>query len=313
MLWRNERRPARRMVGLDVGETHIAGAQLCFAEDGTFLLEAAGWLPRPPAADCCQTADIVRDLFQQTGLAMSPVCVAIQCPALVVKHYHYPHLPAGEVEPALMIEAEETLQMPRGAIYLDWHANAVVAAPDETPAADGVLVAAPKAEVEAHLQMLAQAGIFPRVVDAGCLAVCNLYMTIKGPASSGHAVCIVSLSDRRADIAVLSPERGIFPRTVFSPLATWNETEAYLTECVADTLNYHQFKLHGPPVEHLVLTGTVPRSDQFAHQLRDLVPRMNVWNPLSELPNLKPRLQRLAENESGAVVATGFGLALRRT
>jgi hypothetical protein len=212
---------------------------------------------------------------------------------------------------ALAIEAEETLQMPREALYMDWHVNAAAAAGDPLSAADGVLVTAPKAEIERHLDALSRTGIQPAVVDAGCLAVCNLYLAIKGPVPAEHAVGLVALSNRRADIAVLSHENGIFPRTVFTPVAAWDESAGYLAECVADTIKFHQFKLHGPPVERLYLTGTVPRRDVLVRHLRELAPLMAFWNPVSDMTVESPRLQPLRDSESGAILSTCLGLALR--
>ena len=300
------------MVGLDVGDTHIAGAQLEFDPNGSMRLKAAGWMARPPNADVGQTAALLRQFFRRTGLSTNCVCAAFQSPAMVVKHYRHPRLTADEVTQALVIEAEETLQMPRDALYLDWHVNTPADPEGGTSAADGVLVAAPKFEIERHLEILARAGIVPVVVDAGCLAVCNLYLAVKPPPSPDRAVCLVALSNRRADIAVLSCERGIFPRTVFTPVAAWDESANYLTECVADTIKYHQFKLRGPPVERIYLTGTVPRRDVLVSHLRDLAPLMAFWNPVSDLTVDNPKLQALAESESGAILSTCLGLALRR-
>ena len=234
-----------------------------------------------------------------------------RAPAPEHRRRRYPRLTGEEIVRALAIEAEETLQMPREALYMDWHVNAAAAAGDPLSATDGVLVTAPKAEIERHLDALSRTGIQPAVVDAGCLAVCNLYLAIKGPVPAEHAVGLVALSNRRADIAVLSHENGIFPRTVFTPVAAWDESAGYLAECVADTIKFHQFKLHGPPVERLYLTGTVPRRDVLVRHLRELAPLMAFWNPVSDMTVESPRLQPLRDSESGAILSTCLGLALR--
>jgi hypothetical protein len=299
----------RRMVGLDVSDTHLAAAQLFFGRDDSIRLEAAGWATPPFGADIHQMAEAVRQLFRKAGLSCNAVCTAFQSPSLVVKHFRHAHLSETELTHALAIEAEETLQLTSSEFYMDWHSNTD---PSLEEPIDGVLVAMPRNEVDRHLQMLAMADIFPRIVDAGCLAVCNLYLQLKGCAAPDQAVAVVSLSQNRADIAILSGKHQIFPRSVFSPQATWDETPAYLAECVSDTIKYHRFMLHGPPVEHMVLTGAVPQREQVVSHLRELVPLMAFWDPISDLPSVKERLRQRLDRDIGASLATSLGLALRR-
>jgi len=302
-------RQCRRMVGLDVGEAHVAATQLAFANDGAICLEAAGWADLPPAADRRRVARIVRDLLRHAHVKNDvPVCTSFKRPSLAIKHYRYPNLNEGDLMRALAIEAEEVLQLPHDRLYFDWHGNELA----QDGAATGVLVAAPKCDIEQHLDTLAQAGIFPCVMDAGCLAVCNLYLAIRGSLPTDQAVCLVSLSASRADIAVLSCEQGIYARTVYSPAGTWAETESYLTECVEDTIKYHQFKLHGPPVDGMILTGSVPRHEVLVSHLRDVAALVNFWNPVGGLQSVRPHLRPLLENGEGARFATSLGLALRR-
>lgn len=297
------------MVGLDVSENHLAAVQLAFGRDHSLRLEAAGWSVPPPGADIHQMSGAVRDLFKKAGLSRDAVCTAFQSPGLVVKHFRHAHLNAVELSHALSIEAEETLQLTSSEFYMDWHSNNDHASGEPI---DGVLVAMPKKEVDRHLQMLALADIFPTTVDAGCLAVCNLYLTLRGSAPPDQAMAVVSLSQNRADIAILSGERQAFPRSVFSPQATWDESASYLSECVSDTIKYHQFILHGPPVERMVLTGSVPQREQLVSHLRELVPLMSFWDPISDMPSINERLRPHLDRDIGARLATPLGLALRR-
>ena len=306
---KTRQREPRRMVGLDVSDTHLAAVQLAFGRDDSIRLEAAGWSTPPPGADLHQMAEAVRQLFRKAGLSRNHVCTAFQTPGLVVKHFRHAHLNTVELAHALSIEAEETLQLTASNFYMDWHSNTDSSNGESV---DGVLVAMPKNDVDRHLQMLALSDIFPRVLDAGCLAVCNLYLQLKGIAAPDQATAVVSLSQNRADIAILSGKRHVFPRSVFSPQATWDETPAYLAECVSDTIKYHQFILHGPPVERMVLTGAVPQRELLVSHLRELVPVMAFWDPISDLPSVNERIRPQLDRDVGARLATSLGLALRR-
>ena len=297
------------MVGLDVSETHLAAVQLAFGRDNEIRLEAAGWSTPPPHADLPQMAEAVRLLFRSAGLSRDAVCTAIGSSGLVVKHFRHTHLSAGELAQALAIEAEETLQLPEDQFYMDWHSNTD---PADNQPIDGVLVATPKAELDRHLQMLAMADIYPRIVDVSCLAVCNLFQELIGKTALDEAIAVICLAQHRADIAILFGKRHVFPRTVFSPRATWNETANYLMDSLTDTIKYHEFILHGPPVTRIVLTGTVPQPEQLVSQLRALVPQTDFWDPIPDLPSVAQNLRPRLDTHIGARLATSLGLALRR-
>jgi len=298
-----------RQVGLDVSDSHLAAAQVLLEHDGSIRLEAAGWSTPPPDADLPQMAEAVRQLFRQANLSRDAVCSAMISPGLVVKHFRHLNLKEAELARVLAIEAEETLQLPTSQLCLDWHRNVDHA--DGAPV-DGVLVAMPKVELDRHLQMLALANIFPRIVDVGCLAVCNLYLHLKEMTPSDQATAVVCLARDRADIAILFGNHQIFPRTICSPRLTWGETNACLAECLSDTIKYHQFILHGPPVTRMVLTGAVPQPELLMDQLRKLVPQSEFWNPIFDLDSVNKNLLPRVETHSGALLATSLGLALRR-
>jgi Tfp pilus assembly PilM family ATPase len=294
---------------LDVSDTHLAAVQLGFSRDGTFRLEHAGWATPPPNASERQLAEAVRQLFRQAGLSRDAVCTAIETPSLAVKHVRHPNLEPTEMVHALAIEAEEMLQLPRAEFYMDWHQNRQLTTANQI---DGVLAATPRKEVDQHLQMLALAGIFPRIVDIGCLAVCNLYHCLNKAPATDQATAIIALTQDRADIAILHSIGNVLPRTVFSPCGTWNKAEDYLSECVTDSLKYHQFILHAPPVTRLVLTGNVPDPARLIDRLRELVPLTNFWNPIPDLPAINKQLQPRLSHTVGPRLATSLGLALRR-
>ena len=299
----------RRMVGLDVGLTHLAAVQLAFSRDHEIHLEAAGWATLSPDADLPEVSEGVRQLFRGAGLSRQAVCSSFESAGLVVKHFRHEHLDEAELASALGIEAEETLQLPRAQFYLDWHSNTEGARHEPI---DGVLVASPKNELERHLLLLALAGIVPAVVDVGCFAVCNLYHYLKGAPSGDQAVLLVSLSPYRADIAILSGDHRIFPRSILAPKESWDAAGVYLAESVFDTIMRFQSVLKGPPVERMVLTGDVPHPERLLARLQDLAPKLSFWDPVADLPSINARLRPHLNRTLGARLATSLGLALRR-
>lgn len=301
----------KRTVGLDINDTHIVASQLRFERNGSMFLEAAGWTARPKDADSHQLASMVRQVFKQAGIKAAHVCTSLQSPSLVLRPFQHARLTSAELAAALALEAEEALQKPSADIFLDWHMNQKLTT--DRGRKEGVLVAAPRDEVERLLSMLALADIFPSVVDTACMAVCNLYLELRDRPSVEHAICIVAFANRRADIAVLWDDSTIFPRTVFSPSGNWEQETAYLAESIDDTLKYHQFKLHRPPVDRMVLTGDIPRRDILVKRLREIVPLVSNWNPISDIRVAKAGLKALIDGEAGTLLTTSLGLALRRS
>ena len=297
------------MVGLDIGDNHLAAAQLAFGRDNSIHLEAAGWATPPPEATPAQQAEAIRQLFRKAGLSNEAVCVAIEGAGLVLKHYRHANLCAEELALALSIEAEEALQLPSAQFYMDWHSNNEYTSGGPV---DGVLVATPKAELDRHLQILALAEIYPRIVDVGALAVCNLFHLFKGATTAEQATAIICFSQNQVTIAILSGRHQVFPRTFSSMHSTWEESESYLADSLSDTIKYHQFVLHGAPVTRMLLTGIVPQHGQWLMRLRTLVPSTILWDPIPEVPSINKHLMPLLDSTIGARLAVSLGLALRR-
>lgn len=300
----------KRTVGLDINDSHVVATQLRFARNGDMRLEAAGWLPRPENADDHQLAATVRQVFKQAGITASHVCASLQSPSLVLRPFRHIRLSPSELTSALTIEAEEALQKTQTEIYMDWHVNN--GAQHEKDVQEGVLAAAPRREIERYLAALALADVFPVIMDAACMAVCNLYLELRDRPSAEHALCIVAFANQRADIAVLWNDSTIFPRTIYAPSGNWDQEATYLAESISDTIKYHQFKLHRPPVERMILTGVIPRRDILISRLRAIVPLVSNWNPLADIKFAKTRLKSLLNSEFGPLFTTSLGLALRR-
>ena len=129
-----------------------------------------------------------------------------------------------------------------------------------TPGAEGLLVAAPRKDIDRHLALLEMAGLSPVIVDIGCMAVCNLFLALNGPARIPGAVCLLNLSTHTADMAVLMKDGWMYPHMLVSRSTAWEGSADYLCAHISDVLKYYHFKLRREPVQRLVLTVRIPQA-----------------------------------------------------
>lgn len=304
------------VAGIDIGDRTIAAARVESEPPNGLRLTHAGCLDYDPAAPERQTALAVRALWRKAEIPTRTVCSCLHSRATAVRYFQYPNLSEEELDSALLLEAEETLQLSRDEILMDWLLNEQRdgAAAGESASKEGVLVATPRTDVERHLSLLSRAGLFPIVLDIGCLAVANLFAALKTASDASKVVCLVHLDDRRADVAILFTGNRICPRTVYTRAASWRESSDHLASCLTDLFKYHEFKLRQPAVEQVILTGR-PADDDLTEALREQT-RLPVdrWDPWPDIPWKSARADRWARQEPdlGARLAVGLGAALRR-
>jgi Tfp pilus assembly PilM family ATPase len=211
------------------------------------------------------------------------------------------------------------LQLPPDGIVVDWLVLSNGAGSGGNHAAtdiEGVLVAAAKQDVQRHLSILRLAGLYPVILDIGCIAVANLCLALRDTPSEPPDVCIVNLGRRLADIAVLYGEKRVFPRVVFSRAADWESAADYLAVSLQDVLKYYQFKLRQQPLRRVALCGRVPSDPGFIARLREAtgVP-VETWDPLKDLGSGLRVSRALGDDRDrmGPAMAASLGLALRRS
>lgn len=307
------------IVGVDIGDTYVAAAQLAIAADGTPRLIDAGGVPCAPGASEKETAAALKQLWRHHGFSSRMVCSCLRTPSLILRPFELAHLSDTELQAALRLEAEEALQTFGKDVAADWLLlrQEGAAAAGTARVHTGLLCAAPRRDVDRHLRVLVRAGLYPVVVDVGCLAVCNLFLS-QHPEQSHeeNAVCLVSLLHHSADIAILCGGDSVYPRSVLCTSSVWEESPDYFAENLEDALRYYRLKRHLRTVGRIVLTGNLPAGDAFYDTVRK---RLNLpverWDPLERVAGqaAKPRRGTNGETFAGPLLATSLGLALRRS
>lgn len=300
------------VVGINFGDSHITAARLKGKGEGPYSLTHAACVPYDPAASEKEIASVIKSLWKTAKFPTSSICASLRSAALVVRYFKFPAMSAGELKGALELQAEESMQVSRGSLVVDWHLNR-----DGTEGGglvEGVLVAAPSKDVDRWLNILFAAGLDPMVLDVRAMAVANLYAALGGRKTDA-VTCLVNLSPHSADVIVLSKTGALYPHTVFCRATAWGETPAFLSENIRDVTKYSEFKLDWEPVQRVVLTGELPADAGFVAKVQEGV-RLPVerWDPLTALTVKSKGLQNVLDSGSdhGAMLVPSLGLALRR-
>lgn len=316
---RREQDFSEPVVGIDIGDRVVTAARVQVQKDGQLVLTHAGMQEYAANATDARIAHAIRALWRSAGLSCYTVASCLRSQLVCLKHFRLHGIRDPEMESALKIEAEEALQMPQDRIAMDWHvtrSHASAHPADEAAEFEGLLVAAPAADVQRHLSILRMAGLYPVVLDVGALAVSNLYHAVRRGQPGKSGVCLVSLGHRVADIAVLYDSSSVYPRTIFSRAADWDAAPDFLATNIQDVLKYYQFKLRQQPLDKIMLCGHIPVRPDFIPRLETGTGmRVEVWNPANAMKHGFRTSRLLAhdgEQRIGPALAASIGLALRR-
>lgn len=302
------------IAGISIGDGFISVSRVIRRGRKKIQLTHAGWVEYAPDASDDEIVQAVRKLWKKSGIPTRTVCVGLQSRSLCLKYFSYPDLSQGELQSALSLEAEETLQMSPEQMVLDWHINR----PKNDPYTQlgeqlqGVLVAVPREQANRQLVLVKKAGLYPVIMDVGCTALCNLFLALRGDKVSRESgVCVVNLSRFSADVSILYNDHYIYPRTIISRSAEWASKVQYLIENISDALLYYHVKVDKTPVTQLVLTGFVPEDPAFVAQIHDTIGLpTEVWSPLRD-DNFIVGGKIKESNVVTPLLTTSLGLALR--
>ncbi len=255
-----------------------------------------------------QLAAWLRAFWKKEKLPTRTVRTCLHSRALVVRYFSYRNLNANELPQTLSLEAEEVLQRPANELCFDWHLNPPENSPDENPPElSGILAVVPRKTVIRHRDLIRAAGLYSIHVGIGCSALYNFYASLSD-ATDRSPVCLINLADRTADIMMISSS-GIYPRTLFSADARWEDNLDYLLENIQNALLYHHLKTKQHPIEKIVLIGRIPDRENFPRLLaKNTVLPTSILDPGSE-PRLTVGDRKLSIPDTFNV-ATGIGLAL---
>jgi len=305
------------IAGIHLGDSHITATRVTRNGDAIPVITHAGWAPYDASAPEKDIAGILRTLWRSIRMPTKMVCASLRSPAMVMRYFKMPVMSATEMRSALILQAEEALQLTRDKVSVDWCIQDRPRGKTEAPSlvTEGILAAAPMKDVERQLEILSLAGLDPVIVDVRAMAVANLFLLLDERIGES-SVCLVNMAPHSADVIVMRRLGGIYPYTVFCRASTWEQSPTFLAENIRDVLKYSEFKLDWDSVKRVLLTGEVPESKAFLEQLKtDLNVAVEVWNPLDVMTIKDQRVKdKVSESAAAAsLLVPSLGLALRRS
>ncbi len=299
-----------RIVGLDVSDSGVAAA--CVVSEGRHLVVThAHRLPLPPSASDEEIIATIRSVWKQGKFPSRTVASVLNTGSLLLKYFKYDGLTEEEIASALRLEVEEALQLSAEDICLDWQWTRHNG---QSSSSEGILVAAPRGEVERHVALLTAAGLYAVAVDAGALATCNLWYSLNQGAGGEDCVFTITLSRRQAHMVLATREGRAYPRSIVCGGASWDCALDYLIENAQNQLDYGETKLDFPAPDRVLLAGEIPSVPTFVEDLAQRVGTVvEIWTPVTTPQVIvQPRVRELKETPEEARRFTAcLGMALR--
>lgn len=305
-----------RLAGIEFGDGVMTVAQIRRKQGGRLVLTHAGWAECDPSSPPRAIAANVRDLWKRAGITTRTVCASLRSASAVVRYFSVPSMTDAELAKTLRLQAEESLQMPATKLVVEWqvHPRSETLPGGIVPAITGILVAAPRQDVERQLEILDMAGLDPVIFDMRGLAVSNLVAALQ-PDWEGDSLCLMNLATHSADIMVRQHSNRFYPHTVYCRSSVCKESPGFLVENIRDVARYCEYKLGWDPISKLVMVGGSSPGDVLATTLRqELKVTVDCWNPLDVIRISGRKLEAiLASSEAHKeMLAPVLGLAIRR-
>ncbi len=304
-----------QVAGIDITETGVAAACIASARGGVVVTHA--WFePLPPEAPSAEVAHRIRKVWHRGGFRTRTVAAALNSGALLVRHFRYEGLSEDEARSALRLEAEESLQIPAKDLCTDVH---LVRAPGNSgegrcEALEGLMVAAPRDAVNGLVRLLAEAGLFPVLVDVGAMAVCNLWLYLNAGREGDEVVFAINLTHRQAHMVILDRGGRAYPRTVVCGSSDWTGSLDYLAENILSQIEYAETNLGFAPTRKVLLTGETPADPAMMDRLAAATELgVEAWTPLADPSVRKAGRVRVVSDDLAIArrMTVSLGLALR--
>src|SRR4051795_1070103 len=167
-------------LGLDIGSSSVKLVQLKEAKRG-YILEAFGVAPLPPEAivdgalmNSTAIVDAIRQLVSQYKLKNREAAIGVSGHSVIIKKISMPRMTQEELEESIQWEAEQHIPFDIKDVNIDVQ----ILKPDANDATgqmDVLLVAAKKDMINDYTTVVAEAGLWPSVVDVDAFAVQNCF------------------------------------------------------------------------------------------------------------------------------------------
>jgi type IV pilus assembly protein PilM len=203
---------AVRVIGLDIGTTHVRAAEVEHSGRGpgsghaTLLKYAELALPAGAVSDgevkeVATVASTLKRLWSKGHFSHRNVVSGVGNGRTVVREMQVPSLPLPQVRQSLPFQTGEMLPMSTDEALLDFYPTSEEDGDQGGKMLRGILVAISKATVSQHVAAIESAGLTPQMVDLNAFA---LYRAQAVPDWGDQTVAFVDIGARTTSVLVAS-------------------------------------------------------------------------------------------------------------
>ena len=167
------------LVGLDIGSRSIKVGEIADTKKGRSL-KKFGMIDVPPGAigegtikDPGAVAELIRELFKQSGIKEQNVALSIGGFSIIVKNISLQTMSEDQLQDTIQYEAEQYIPFDISDVNLDFQ---IVGESEHNPdQMDVILVAAKKEMVDDYINLVQMSKLNPVVLDVDAFALQNIY------------------------------------------------------------------------------------------------------------------------------------------
>jgi len=206
-------------IAIDLGADSIKLLQMRKMGGRLSVSACARWrLPESAHHDAAKRKELavcaVREILKREGFRGRWAISALSCEQLSIKSVRLPHLPEDELAEAVQWEAKERFGFDVGPGQLRYLNAGQVRQGAETRD-EVIIMAAPREEVELHLEMLSQMGLVPQHIDAQPVALFRVFERFLRRQADAQAVSvIVDLGKAATRVVVARGRQIVFVKSV---------------------------------------------------------------------------------------------------
>lgn len=237
-----------RVIGLDIGTTHVRAAELKVSKGGTRDrhrpdLVAFGEVELPmgavrdgEVAERIAVASALRQLWREHRFSSRDVVIGVGNQRVLVRDLELPSMPMAQLRASLPFQVQDMLPVAVEDTVLDYFPTGQVVG-ESGPMVTGLLVAATKDTVQANVAAVESAGLHPRVVDLNGFALARACANAQ---FADATVALVDIGARMTNIVIIA--RGV-PRLVRTlPAGGQDVTDAIAEATKVTTAQAEQIK-----------------------------------------------------------------------
>ncbi len=249
----------KSLVGLDIGSSSVKAIEVKDLGRGKgYSLLKLGLEYLPPEVivdgsiiDTGVVVNAIRKIWEEQGIKTRDVAIAVSGTAVIIKKIQMPTMNAAELAESMQWEAEQYIPMDPAEVKIAYQILTEV--PEAGGNMDVLLVAVKNERINEYVQVVAQAGLNPLVMDVASCALQNIAELTT--AVTDETTALLNIGHAITNICVVRGTMPLFWRDINA--AGHNYTEALQRELNLSAEDAQKLK-HGDRIESVPLEQAGP-------------------------------------------------------